>query len=308
MTKFILLIIFIAVLIAPYLIYPVILMKWLSLSIFACAVNLPLGRAGLLSFGHAVFFGTGAYITGYAMMRWSFVPELAILLAVLTSGILGVILGALAIRRRGIYFSMITLALAQMFYFIYLKAPFTRGEDGLQPIPRGHILGGIPLSNDIILYWVMIGITSIAFFVIWRVSKSPFGQTFRAIGNHEQRARSLGIPANNLKHLAFSISAALAGLAGAMKAIIFQVASLNDAHWALSGEGVLMALLGGMGSIFGPCIGAAIIISIENGLAEKAGTSIGIILGTTFMLCTLLFRKGFTGAFYDLRSRFAAKK
>lgn len=282
--------------IAPYFIYPVVLMKWLSLSIFACAINLPLGRAGLLSLGHAAFFSTGAYMTGYAIKAWGFTPELAMLFAMICSGLLGVIFGAIAIRRQGIYFTMITLALAQMLFYIYLKAPFTGGEDGMQSIPRGKLFGIIDLSNDMTLYWTMIGVAAIAFFIIWRTSKSPFGQTFRAIGNHEPRARSIGIPAKHLKHLAFTISAILAGLAGGMKAIVFQVASLNDAYWSLSGEGVLMCLLGGLGSIFGPSFGAAVIIAIENGLAEKAGSMIGIILGCTFMICTLLFRQGFSGA------------
>jgi branched-chain amino acid transport system permease protein len=291
----------IGAIVAPYYVYPVVLMKWLALSIFACAVNLPLGRAGLLSVGHAAFFGTGAYAAGYALKHWGFTPELAMLLACVCSGILGVIFGAIAIRRRGIYFSMITLALAQMLFFIFLKAPFTGGEDGLQSIPRGKLFGLIDLSDDMTLYWTMITITILAAFAIWRTSKSPFGQTFRAIGNHEARARSLGIPANNLKHLAFSISASIAGLAGAMKAIIFQVAALNDAHWSLSGEGILMCLLGGMGSIFGPSLGAAVVIFIENGLAERAGPMIGLIMGVTFMICTLLFRQGFAGALKKIK-------
>jgi branched-chain amino acid transport system permease protein len=291
----------IGAIVAPYYVYPVVLMKWLSLSIFACAVNLPLGRAGLLSVGHAAFFATGAYSAGYALKYWGFTPELAILLACVCSGVLGIIFGAIAIRRKGIYFSMITLALAQMLFFIFLKAPFTGGEDGLQSIPRGKLFGLIDLSNDMTLYWTMITITILAAFAIWRTSKSPFGQTFRAIGNHEARARSLGIPANNLKHLAFSISASIAGLAGAMKAIIFQVAALNDAHWSLSGEGILMCLLGGMGSIFGPSLGAAVVIFIENGLAERAGPMIGLIMGVTFMICTLLFRQGFAGALKKIK-------
>lgn len=295
------LLLFLAAIVAPYYIYPIVLVKWLCLSIFACSINIPLGRAGLLSLGHAAFFGTGAYAAGYALKYWGFTPELAMLLACLCSGILGVVFGAIAIRRKGIYFAMITLALAQMLFYIYLKAPFTGGEDGLQTIPRGRLFGLISLNDDITLYWAMIAITLLAAFVIWRTSTSPFGQTFRAIGNHEARARSLGIPANNLKHLAFSISAVLAGLAGAMKAITFQVATLNDAHWGLSGEGILMSLLGGTGSIFGPSLGTAVIISIENGLAETAGNMIGIIMGTTFIICTLLFRQGLAGAIKNLR-------
>lgn len=291
-----------AAIVAPYFFYPVVLMKCLSLAIFACAVNLPLGRAGLLSLGHAAFFGLGAYTAGYAMLHWHFTPELSMILACASSGFLGVIFGALAIRRRGIYFSMITLALAQMMYFIFLKMPFTGGEDGMQSIPRGKLFGWIDLSDDMSMYWTMIVVAILAFFAIWRTSKSPFGQTFRAIGNHELRARSLGVPSNNLKHMAFSISAALAGLAGAMKALVFQVAALNDAHWSLSGEGVLMSLLGGMGSIFGPSLGAITIVSIEHGMAEHAGSMIGIILGSTFMICTLLFRQGFSGALGRLKT------
>lgn len=297
------LILILLAIIAPYYIYPIVIMKWLCFSIFACAINLCLGRAGLLSFGHAAFFGTGAYVAGYAMIHWSFTPELALGLACSLSGVLGVLFGTLAIRRRGIYFSMVTLALAQMLYFIFLKAPFTGGEDGMQSIPRGMLFGLIDLSSDVMLYWTIIAFSCLAFFIIWRTSKSPFGQMFSAIGHHETRARSLGVPTQNIKHIAFAISAAITGLAGAMKALIFQVASLSDAHWTTSGEGVLMCLLGGIEFIFGPTIGAGIIIFIKNGLAETAGPFIGVILGLSFMLCTLVFRQGIAGTlkkWYDL--------
>lgn len=303
-----LIILIVLAIIAPYIFYPVVLMKCLSLGIFACAVNLPLGRAGLLSIGHAAFFGTGAYSAGHAMLHWNFTPELAMLLACLISGILGFIFGALAIRRHGIYFSMITLALAQLLFFIFLQIPQTGGEDGMQSIPRGKLFGLIDLTSDLVLYWVMICVSCLACFAIYRISRSPFGQTFRAIGEHESRARSLGVPSTRLKHLAFTISAAIAGLAGSMKALVFQLVSLNDAHWTLSGEGILMSLLGGMGSIFGPFLGAITIVSIENGLAEHAGSMIGIILGSTFMICTLVFRQGFSGEFEKLKTKFYSRQ
>jgi len=286
----------------PYVWDPTLSMKLMALGLFGCSVNLLLGRAKLLSFGHAAFFGSGAYAAAYAMATLKTTPELALLAGIAVGAGLGAIFGALAIRRQGIYFSMVTLALAQLLYFGFVKAPFTNGEDGIHGVPRGKLFGLISLESDMALYYALATVSAAAFWSIWRVSKSPYGKALQALGEHEPRSASLGIPANRLKHLAFVISASLAGLAGAMHALIFQMANLGGANWHFSGEGVLMALLGGTGSVFGPIFGAAVMMSIETGLAERAGALVPVFMGCMFMVATLVFRKGIAGAFDKVKA------
>ena len=281
--------------VAPFVgIYPVFLMKALCFALFACAFNLLLGFGGLLSFGHAMFLGTAGYVSAYAAKGWGLSPELAILLGTAAAALLGVVVGALAIRRQGIYFAMITLAIAQMMYFFYLQTPFTHGEDGIQAVPRGKLFGVIDLTDTLTIYYVVLAIFLIAFVFIYRVIHSPFGQVLKAIRENEPRAISLGYDADRYKLLAFVLSATLAGLAGAVKAIVFQLASLTDVHWSMSGEVVLMVLLGGMGTIFGPVVGAFVIIALENYLSPY-GQWVTIITGVIFVICVLAFRRGIVG-------------
>jgi len=281
--------------VAPFVgIYPVFLMKALCFALFACAFNLLLGYGGLLSFGHAMFLGTAGYVSAYAAKGWGLPPELAILLGTAAAALLGVVVGALAIRRQGIYFAMITLAIAQMMYFFYLQTPFTHGEDGIQAVPRGKLFGVIDLTDTLTIYYVVLAIFLIAFVFIYRVIHSPFGQVLKAIRENEPRAISLGYDADRYKLLAFVLSATLAGLAGAVKAIVFQLASLTDVHWSMSGEVVLMVLLGGMGTIFGPVVGAFVIIALENYLSPY-GQWVTIITGVIFVICVLAFRRGIVG-------------
>jgi branched-chain amino acid transport system permease protein len=281
--------------IAPFVgVYPVFLMKALCFALFACAFNLLIGFGGLLSFGHAMFLGTAGYVCAHAAKQWGLTPELAILTGTAAAGLLGVIVGVLAIRRQGIYFAMITLAIAQMMYFVYLQAPFTHGEDGIQSVPRGKLFAVIDLSNTLVMYYFVLVIFLAAFLFIYRVIHSPFGQVLKAIRENEPRAISLGYDAARYKLLAFILSATLAGLAGATKAIVFQLASLTDVHWTMSGEVVLMTLLGGMGTIFGPVVGAFVIISLENYLAAF-GEWVTVITGTIFVICVLAFRRGIVG-------------
>ena len=262
----------VALILAPLFgVYPVFLMKALCFALFACAFNLLIGFGGLLSFGHAMFLGTAGYVCAHAAKEWGWPPELAILAGTLAAAALGVVVGALAIRRQGIYFAMITLALAQMVYFFCLQAPFTHGEDGIQAVPRGKLFGVLDLSNTLVMYYVVLAIFLAAFLLIYRVVHSPFGQVLKAIRENEPRAISLGYDAERYKLLAFVLSATLAGLAGATKAIVFQLASLTDVHWTMSGEVVLMTLLGGMGTIFGPVVGAFAIIGLENYLSATFG-------------------------------------
>jgi len=263
-------------------------------ALFACAFNLLIGFGGLLSFGHAMFLGTAGYITAHAAKVWGFPPELAILLGTFASFVLGVITGFLAIRRQGIYFAMITLALAQMIYFFYLQAPFTHGEDGIQSVPRGKLFGFIDLSNIFAMYFTVLVIFFGGFLLIWRTIHSPFGQVLKAIRENEPRAISLGYDTTHYKFQAYVLSATLAGLAGATKAIVFQLASLTDVHWSMSGEVVLMTLLGGLGTIFGPVVGALIIITMENYLAQL-GAWVTIVQGAIFVVCVLTFRRGVVG-------------
>jgi len=283
-----------ALAVAPLVLYPVFLMKVLCFALFACAFNLLIGYVGLLSFGHAAFFGTAAYAAGHAAKVWGFPPELAVLFATTCSALLGLVFGWLAIRRQGIYFAMITLALAQMLYFFYLQAPFTGGEDGIQAIPRGRLLGVLDLSNDLVMYGVVLAVFLAGFLLIYRTIHSPFGQVLKAIRENEPRAISLGYEVDRYKLLAFVLSAALSGLAGGTKAIVFQLASLTDVHWTMSGEVVLMALVGGLGTVFGPIVGAAVIVSLQNYLAGL-GHWVTIVQGLIFVGCVLAFRRGIVG-------------
>lgn len=280
--------------VAPFVLYPIFLMKVLCFALFACAFNLLIGYGGLLSFGHAMFLGSAGYLSAHSAKVWGFPPELAILTGVATAGALGLAVGLVAIRRQGIYFAMITLALAQMIYFFCLQAPFTGGEDGIQAVPRGTMFGVLNLRNDMVLYWVVLAIFLGAFLLIYRTIHSPFGQVLKAIRENEPRAVSLGYKADQYKLIAFVLSASLSGLAGATKAQVFQLASLSDVHWSMSGEVVLMALVGGLGTVFGPVIGAAVIITMQNYLADF-GAWVTIIQGMIFVACVLLFRRGIVG-------------
>jgi branched-chain amino acid transport system permease protein len=285
----------VALAIAPLVgVYPVFLMKALCFALFACAFNLLLGFGGLLSFGHAMFLGTAGYVCAHAAKVWGFPPELAIATGTAAAALLGSLVGSLAIRRQGIYFAMITLAVAQMMYFFYLQTPFTHGEDGIQAVPRGRLFGIIDLSQPLAMYYTVLTIFIAAFLLIYRIIHSPFGQVLKAIRENEPRAISLGYDADRYKLLAFVLSATLAGLAGATKAIVFQLASLTDVHWSMSGEVVLMTLLGGMGTIFGPVVGAFVIAGLENYLAGF-GEWVTIITGVIFVVCVLAFRRGIVG-------------
>ncbi|HET8791362.1 MAG TPA: branched-chain amino acid ABC transporter permease [Modicisalibacter sp.] len=288
---------------APFLIYPVFAMKLLCFALFACAFNLLLGYVGLLSFGHAAFFGGAAYITGHVVKVWGFPPLVGILTGTLFAMVLGAIFGKLAIRRQGIYFAMITLALAQIIYFFSLQLPFTGGENGLQGIPRGQLFGFIDLSQPLAMYYTVFAIFMIGFLIIYRTVHSPFGQVLTAIRENEPRAISLGYNVERFKLMAFTLSATLAGTAGATKAIVFQFASLTDVHWPMSGEVVLMTLLGGMGTLFGPVVGATAIVAMYNELSAM-GSWIDVIIGGIFVVCVLIFRRGIVGELARLlRSR-----
>jgi branched-chain amino acid transport system permease protein len=285
----------VALAIAPLVgVYPVFLMKALCFALFACAFNLLLGFGGLLSFGHAMCLGTAGYACAHAAKVWGFSPELAIATGTAAAALLGAVVGSLAIRRQGIYFAMITLAVAQMMYFFYLQTPFTHGEDGIQAVPRGRLFGVVDLSQPLAMYYTVLTIFIAAFLLIYRIIHSPFGQVLKAIRENEPRAISLGYDADRYKLLAFVLSATLAGLAGATKAIVFQLASLTDVHWSMSGEVVLMTLLGGMGTIFGPVVGAFVIAGLENYLAGF-GEWVTIITGVIFVVCVLAFRRGIVG-------------
>lgn len=281
-------------LIAPFILYPVFLMKVMCFALFACAFNLLLGHGGLLSFGHAAYFGGASYICAHAAKAWGLTPELAILTGTAAAALLGVAIGSLAIRRQGIYFAMVTLAFAQMVYFISVQAPSTGGEDGIQAVPRGELFGLISLRSDLTLYFVVLAITLGGIIMIYRIVHSPFGQVLNAIRENEARAISLGYRVNGFKLAVFILSATFAGLAGATKAIVFQLASLTDVHWTMSGEVVLMTLIGGMGTVFGPIVGAAVIVTMQNHLATF-GAWVTIVQGCIFVACVLLFREGIVG-------------
>ena len=279
---------------APFFVYPIFLMKALCFALFACAFNLLIGYVGLLSFGHAAFLGSAGYACAHAAKVWSWPPELAIVFGAAVAAALGVATGALAIRSRGIYFANVTLAFAQMIYFFTVQAKFTGGEDGIQAVPRGTLLGVFDLQNTHTMYFAVLAIFLLGFLVVYRAIHSPFGQVLKAIRENEPRAVSLGYRAERYKLLAFVLSAALSGLAGATKDIVFQLASLTDVHWTMSGEVVLMTLLGGLGTVFGPVVGAFILIGLENYLAQL-GAWVTIVQGVIFVVCVLTFRRGIVG-------------
>lgn len=309
-----------ALLIAPLIVYPVFLMNLLCFALFACAFNLLIGFTGLLSFGHAAFFGAAAYVTGWALKSAGLPVEVGLLMGTAAGALIGLLMGSLAIRRQGIYFTMITLALAQMLYFVFLQAKFTGGEDGLQGVPRGKLLGLLDLSSDLSLYYVVLAIAVGGFALIVRTIHSPFGQVLKAIKENEPRAISLGYDVDRYKLLAFVLSAALAGLAGATKTVVLGFATLTDAHWTMSGLVVLMTLVGGLGTIIGPVVGAVIIIALENKLGDlgnllanltgfewlrSLGESVTIVTGFIFIVCVLAFRRGIVG---EIGARFSLIK
>jgi len=309
MKKFAYLIVLLLALAAPMVGYPVFLMKLLCFALFACAFNLLIGYTGLLSFGHAAFLGMGGYVAGYALTEAHLPVPVGLLLGVLAAAALGLVMGLLAIRRTGIYFAMITLALAQMVYFAALRAPVTHGEDGLQGVPRGHLLG-LDLGNDLVLYYLVLAICVAGFLLIVRTVHSPFGQVLKAIRENEPRAISLGYDVDRYKLLAFVLSSALAGLAGATKTLVLGFETLTDVHWSMSGLVILMTLVGGMGTLAGPIIGACLVVALENRLGDLGawlagvthvewfnglGESVGIVTGFVFVACVLLFRRGVVG-------------
>ncbi|WKB51068.1 branched-chain amino acid ABC transporter permease [Eleftheria terrae] len=296
---------------APWLgAYPVFVLKLLCFGLFACAFNLLLGFTGLLSFGHAAFFGGAGYVCAHALKAWGWTPELGLLAGTASAALLGAVMGALAIRREGIYFSMITLALAQMVYFFCLQSPLTGGEDGLQGVPRGHLLGLLDLSDDRVLYPVVLLIVTAAFLLIERIVRSPFGQVLRAVRENEPRALSLGYDTRRFRLLAFVLSAALAGLAGSLKVLVMGFETLTDVHWSMSGLVILMTLVGGLGTLSGPLVGALVVVVLENKLGELGealarlsgleafhalGESVGTVTGVIFIVCVLAFRRGIMG-------------
>ena len=281
---------------APFLgVYPVFLMNALCFAIFACAFNLLLGYTGLLSFGHAAFMGSAAYITGWLVRSAGWPPELGVLAGTLMAAVLGLLVGLVGIRRQGIYFAMVTLAMAQMIYFICLQVPFTGGEDGMQGVPRGVLLGFIPLADDRAMYFLVLAIFVGVFLGIVRIVHSPYGQVLKAIRENEPRAISLGYEVDRFKLLAFVLSTAVAGLAGSVKALVLGFATLSDVHWSLSGEVVLMTLLGGMGTFAGPVLGAFTIIGLQDYLSDRVGSWVTVIIGAIFVFCVVAFRRGIAG-------------
>jgi branched-chain amino acid transport system permease protein len=291
-----------ALLAAPFVVYPVFMMSVLCFALFACAFNLLIGYVGLLSFGHATFFGGAAYFTAHAVKVWGWEPLAGILLGVAGAAVLGLVVGFLAIRRQGIYFAMITLALGQMFAFICLQVPFTHGEDGIQGVPRGHLLGIVDLNDPFAMYYVTLAIFLFGYFTIYRIVHSPFGNILQAIRENERRAISLGYRVDRYKLGAFVMSAALAGLAGGTKAIVFQFATLTDVQWQMSGEVILMTLLGGIGTLIGPAVGAGLVIALQNYLAAY-DFPVTVLIGIIFVICVLVFRRGIAGEVLELMKR-----
>ncbi|APW42727.1 branched-chain amino acid ABC transporter permease [Rhodoferax saidenbachensis] len=289
---------------APFIgLYPVFMMKALCYAIFACAFNLLLGYTGLLSFGHAAYLGAAAYTTGYLVRSVGLSPELGIIAGTLIAALCGLVIGLIAIRRQGIYFAMVTLAMAQMIYFVFLQAPFTGGEDGLQGVPRGNLFGLFSLANDTVLYYVVLAVFVAVFLFIIRIVHSPYGQVLKAIRENEPRAVSLGYDVDRYKLLAFVLSTAIAGLAGSLKTLVLGFATLNDAHWSISGEVILMTLLGGLGTFAGPVIGAFTIIGLQDFLSDRVGSWINVIIGVIFVVCVVAFRKGMVGELQAWRQR-----
>jgi branched-chain amino acid transport system permease protein len=284
-------------------IYPVFMMQLLCFAMFACAYNLLLGFGRMLSFGHAAFFGSSAYATGWLVTAHLWGPAAAILAGVAVAAALGLVIGALAIRRQGIYFAMITLALAQLVYFVCLEAPFTGGENGLQGVPRGSLLGVLPLKSDLVMYYLVLAVFVAVFALIRRVVHSPFGQVLKAIRDNEPRAISLGYEINRYKLLAFVLSATLAGLAGSLKALVFGFVTLTDVQQATSGDAILMTLLGGTGTFFGPVVGAAVVVTLQQYLSDIVGGWVTAIIGAIFVACVLSFRRGIVGELAALRLR-----
>lgn len=313
----------IVVAILPFVgVYPIFAMKVMCYALFACAFNLLLGYTGLLSFGHAAFLGSAAYACGHALKVWGFPTELGLLFGMAVAAALGLVMGLLAIRRSGIYFAMITLALAQMVFFFFLQATFTGGEDGLQRVPRGLLLGFIDLRNDLNLYYLVMAIFAIGYFIIWRAVHSPFGQVLKALRENEPRTLSLGYDVDRFKLLAFVLSAAIAGLAGATKTLVFVSATLSDATWQMSGLVILMTLIGGLGTLVGPILGAFIVVLLENKVGDfgrfmaeltgnnwflRLGESVTIVIGLIFIVCVLAFRRGIVGEWQALMQRRRAR-
>ena len=294
-------------LVAPFVgLYPVFMMKALCYAIFACAFNLLLGFTGLLSFGHAAYLGLAAYATGWLVRTAGWTPELGVVAGTAAAAACGLVVGAIAIRRQGIYFAMVTLAMAQMIYFVFLQVPFTGGEDGLQGVPRGKLFGLLSLADDRTLYYVVLAVFVAVFLFVIRIVHSPYGQVLKAIRENEPRAISLGYDVDRYKLLAFVLSTALAGLAGSMKTLVLGFATLSDAHWSLSGEVILMTLLGGLGTFVGPVLGAFTIVGLQNFLADQVGSWINVIIGAIFVVCVVAFRRGFVGelrAWQERRAR-----
>jgi branched-chain amino acid transport system permease protein len=292
---------------APFLLYPVFVMKALCFALFACAFNLLIGYVGLLSFGHAAYFGTAAYITAHVVKIWGMEPLAGILIGTAVAAALGAVFGFLAIRRQGIYFAMVTLALAQMVYFVAVQAKFTGGEDGIQAVPQGHLLGVIDLSQPLAMYYFVLAVFLVGFGVIYRTIHSPFGQVLKAIRESEPRAISLGYKTDQYKLIAFILSATLAGLAGSTKSLVFQLASLTDVEWQMSGQVVLMTLVGGLGTVFGPVVGAFVYVTMENYLAQY-GSWVTVIQGVIFVVCVLTFRRGIVGEIIEFARRRSGAK
>ena len=292
--KYIFAILLVALIILPFFVYPIFAMKVMCFALFAAAFNLLLGFGGLLSFGHAAYFGGASYVAAHAAKVWGLTPELAVLTGTAAAALLGFAIGSLAIRRQGIYFAMVTLAFAQMVYFVAIQAEFTGGEDGIQGVPRGDLFGIFSLADNIALYFFVLAVTFGGILLLYRIVHSPFGQVLKAIRENEPRAISLGYDVNRYKLIVFTLSATLAGLAGATKSLVFQLASLTDVHWSMSGEVVLMTLLGGMGTIFGPLVGAGVIVTMQNYLATF-GAWVTVIQGVIFVVGVLMFREGIIG-------------
>src|SRR5215468_1456519 len=292
-------------LVAPFALYPVFVMEALCFALFACAFNLLIGYVGLLSFGHAAFFGSAAYVTAHTVKVWGLPPELGILLGTAVAGLLGTIFGWLAIRRQGIYFAMITLALAQMIYFIALQVPLTHGEDGIQAVPRGRLFGVIDLSDTLTMYYFVLAVFLLGFALIVRTINSPFGQVIKAIRENEPRAVSLGYHADHYKFVVFILSAGLSGLAGSLKSLVFQLASLTDVEWTMSGWVVLMTLVGGLGTVLGPVVGAFFLVAMQHYLAQL-GSWVTVVQGIIFVVCVLVFRRGIVGLIASYATRRAS--